>query len=639
MISKRSLNKGGHDMSDYTSKVTQLTADVATIWKLQCKNLYNSKNLGALAVREALQNSIDALTSAVKAKKITSDEAYVKIDFTDKSELSIEDNGIGMDLQTIHDKFLSLGGTTKGQDDMTGGFGIAKAVILGCGDWFSIHTQDNYMDSSFLGKKPIEKVSWLQGTKLSMGNVACGENKVIGDRLEEFKKEILDYIATSEIPYTVYINGKEVRPRFQPSRKSVRSPKVFGITDSIIPDNTKLKINVYKNDRNGSKYMYIRLRGLTQYKMYLGWNSNCDITLDFQTKLDPRSTEYPFSTNREGLKTRYWAITDRIQDKVTKNPISISAGDAYRETLFHNRDKSAEFNRVVANLFSQVDTVALVDSIMKNSDGKSANGGIVNKVQEFQQDIKKKAEEAGVPVPVYVKQKSSDIENPLEYSWLIWEDMAWKGKKVNIKKAMDVIIIWDSILQEMIRNYKNSSISDRLFYPGIIVQDDTLGMCVEKTLPSGEQRQYVMINPFLVPTDLNAGELTMYIMNLASHELAHWVVGSLEAHGETWAYCREAIFNSALPNINNIKQMVNSGKFKQRLKAVGSRNTTPKKTIYNQPFPIDFNGKTIDEVNEIAEDYNINVPEFEFKYANEPIRKMRLIMAIKKAWYKEQEVD
>lgn len=34
-------------MKDYTNKVAELKADVHMIWKLQCQNLYNSKNLGA----------------------------------------------------------------------------------------------------------------------------------------------------------------------------------------------------------------------------------------------------------------------------------------------------------------------------------------------------------------------------------------------------------------------------------------------------------------------------------------------------------------------------------------------------------------------------------------------------------------
>ena len=57
-------------MTDYTTKVAELQADVQTIWKLQCQNLYNSKNLGALAVRESVQNSLDAISKAIKAGQL-----------------------------------------------------------------------------------------------------------------------------------------------------------------------------------------------------------------------------------------------------------------------------------------------------------------------------------------------------------------------------------------------------------------------------------------------------------------------------------------------------------------------------------------------------------------------------------------
>ena len=123
-------------MIDYSKKIPELQANSQMIWRLQCQNLYKSKNLGALAVRECIQNSVDALNKAVKKGLIEKHERYIDIKIQD-STLTITDNGIGMDLKTIHNKFLNLGETTK-QDatENVGGFGIAKAVILGCGMGF-----------------------------------------------------------------------------------------------------------------------------------------------------------------------------------------------------------------------------------------------------------------------------------------------------------------------------------------------------------------------------------------------------------------------------------------------------------------------------------------------------------------------
>ena len=129
-------------MTDYTKKIAELQADVHTIWKLQCQNLYNSKNLAALAIRECLQNSLDAIDKAVRLGQISKEEAFVSISWFG-NDVTVEDNGIGMTIEDLHTKFLTLGGTTKGDENSVGGFGIAKSVILGCGTGFKVETQDN----------------------------------------------------------------------------------------------------------------------------------------------------------------------------------------------------------------------------------------------------------------------------------------------------------------------------------------------------------------------------------------------------------------------------------------------------------------------------------------------------------------
>ena len=108
---------------DYENKVVELSANIHTMWKLQCQNLYNSSNLGALAVRECLQNSIDSIITALKRGEISKGHIDIEVNGDD---MSISDNGIGMDIETIHTKFLTLGETTKNDSENTGGFGLAK---------------------------------------------------------------------------------------------------------------------------------------------------------------------------------------------------------------------------------------------------------------------------------------------------------------------------------------------------------------------------------------------------------------------------------------------------------------------------------------------------------------------------------
>lgn len=618
-------------MTDYTKKIAELQADVQTIWKLQCQNLYNSKNLGALAVRECLQNSIDAIGKAIRKRLIDKYDGLITINFDEFSTVTIEDNGVGMDVQTIHDKFLRLGGTTKGDEDSVGGFGIAKAVILGCGSWFSIETQDNYLCSDDLGKKPVAKVSYRNGTRIVLKDVQTSKNTVVGDDLDLFKYSVLEYVLSSDIPYRVVINGHEYNPWFEKSRKTYRSPATFNISSSMVPDNTKLSINVFKDSNQNSKYLFVRLRGLTQFKQYLGWNANCHIVIDFNSKLDPRSVDYPFSTNREGLKAQYQGILEAIRDKVTQSPLSISANEEFRETLFENSNSDVKKERKISACVSNSSTVELVEEVSKIVSGMQAQGGytqpsVADRVKQYQDQIKDLAAQEGktpaefVKSMVYMAMKS--LDNPLKYSWIIWEDKDWYGKKLNKNKLVDIIILWDSILRTMATHY--SGLDGKVFYPGIIIKKDTMGMCVEKTVGWGEQRCYIMVNPFNIPVEDDT-QTAIYLMGLAAHELSHFVCGSYEAHGETFSYTREAIMNNSLPNMSVITQLVKSGKLRKKVSKVTKDTQSTRKTGSSN----DFKGMSLEDIVNMAKDFDIDTEDYQQKYTSEPILRMRLIMAIK----------
>lgn len=632
-------------MTDYTTKVAELQADVQTIWKLQCQNLYNSKNLGALAVRESVQNSLDAIGKAIKAGQIKEEEAYIHIDF-DSEKLVISDNGIGMDIQTLHEKFLNLGGTTKGDENSVGGFGIAKAVILGCGTGFKVETQDNVLTSEDLGKNPIQKTTFRQGTQITLYGVQTGKHSTIADNPDTFLAAIKDYIFSSDIAVEVLINGQKFESYFTKTVKTRRSPGQFNISSDSIPDNTKLKINVFKDKEDTCKYLYVQLRGLTQFKQYLGWNANCDIVVDFQTKLDPRSTDYPFSTNREGLKAQYQGILESIRDKVSQSPLSIAADDEYKETLYDNVNGSVEQARAISSSVSMKETqeimvelskVVTAASVVKSNkaDGIIPQGGstmpsVLDRVKQYNDTLEDIAEQQGITKAEVIKQMSMDtvkkIDNPLEHSWLVWEDKN-NTKRLNKSRTVDLIIVWDSILRLMAENYKD--LDGRVFYPGVVVKKDTLGLCVEKSV-EGIGRTYVMVNPFEVVGN-NDTEIALYLMGLAAHELSHFVCGCYEAHGETFSYTREAIMNVNLSQLTVITKLIRAGKLKKTLNRLTSKTSQEVKNKCG----IDFIKMSNDEVAQMAIDYGVDVEAYQEKYTNEPILRMRLIMAIKKAYMAE----
>ena len=616
---------------DYSTKIAELSADVATIWRLQCQNLYNSKNLGALAVRESIQNSIDAVSTAIKKNTISAEDARISIRIQDDT-LIIKDNGIGMDLKTLHEKFLSLGGTTKGDENNVGGFGLAKAVILGCGTGFKVETQDNVLTSEDLGKNPIQRSqTYRQGTKITLYGVQTSKTTTIKDNPETFKYTILDYILSSDISIPIYVNGNRYSPYFDTSSaKSRRTPAQFNISSSMIPDKTKLKIWVFKDKSQSSKFLYVRLRGLTQFKQYLGWNANCNIVVDFNTNLDPRSTDYPFSTNREGLKAQYQGILEAIRDKVSQSPLSISSDDEYKETMYDNANSSVELTRAITSSVVNTTTTEIAKELSKVMDGIIPQGGwttpsLSDRANQYNEQLDDLAKTQGITKQQLVKQMTPEqtkaIDNPLEFAWLVWEDKTGEQKKLNKSKSIECIMVWDNLLRLMASNY--AEMNGKVFYPGIVTKKDVLGLCVEKQV-QGNSRTFIMFNPFGVPTGDDT-QIALYLMNLAAHELAHFACGTYEAHGETWAYTREAIFNANLSQLNNIVKLISVGKLRKTL-----IRTTQDKPVDNAQGSTSFASLTLEQVIEQAKQFNVDIQSYQAKYSNEPILRMRLIMAIKK---------
>lgn len=120
-------------------------------------------------------------------------------------------------------------------------------------------------------------------------------------------------------------------------------------------------------------------------------------------------------------------------------------------------------------------------------------------------------------------------------------------------------------------------------------------------------------------------------MGLAAHELSHFVCGCYEAHGETFSYTREAIMNANLSQLIVITKLIRAGKLKKTLNKLTSKTSQEVKNECG----IDFIKMSNDEVAQMAIEYGVDVEAYQEKYTNEPILRMRLIMAIKKAYMAE----
>lgn len=294
--------------------------NVSRAWYMEAKQKYGSYNLGDIAVREGLQNSLDAVLEAMELGQVK--KGLIKIDITeDNRGFTFDDNGVGMSDTDIRDKFLALHGTGKDKQGRFGGFGIAKAVILGphdTADW-TLHTRDNvFSKNAATNFEQIGTGKKRQGTKIS---VNTDEDHVVTHLAKRF-------VETTELPKGVDVtyNGEALKFPFTGLRNRVEF-------SGPVSDSTKMKVTYYPTghevSRDYDKRVVLRLvdkktgAKLTQALQYV-FDSNFKGTLvaDVETTATPGTGDYPLADSRNNLRGRAEAEIEKIVKKHTVDTAS-----------------------------------------------------------------------------------------------------------------------------------------------------------------------------------------------------------------------------------------------------------------------------------------------------------------------------
>lgn len=267
-------------------------ADINRMWELFTKSTYESKDLPLLAVREALQNARDSIDKAITQRKMRKGEGRfdVVVDRAQKA-LIFRDNGLGMNAAILQ-SFLNVGESPKFKEAQekgelnasislgvkkykrgenagdgayyirlngllqfqrpkkssdkklpydyvldyetsgtTGGFGVAKAVILGCSQnrsW-QIRTQDLLVTSTQVEKgQSIETgLPYVEGVELTVFNVphfdrVTYQHREYGQLVENWDRievRIRNLLALNTLPnMTLTLNGEVIPPYFEGRR-------------------------------------------------------------------------------------------------------------------------------------------------------------------------------------------------------------------------------------------------------------------------------------------------------------------------------------------------------------------------------------------------------------------------------------
>ena len=286
------------------------TVDAGRMWTFMTTSMYRDADLPVIATREALQNGVDAIRAAVRAGKLgRRDGRFMVIWDPEQRALIWDDNGLGMDADTIFAKFLSLGTSGKSgatdSGEATGGFGVAKAVILGVSSTFRwrMHTRDNLAESRGLGEEvQVFDAPLRPGLQLTVFDVpgrydsqyvyAQNRSVPILDRLRQL-------LGANDLPdITITLNGDVVPPLF-PRSRGTKIP-----FEGSWGEGTTVVIKGYRRppgDRGGA--YYVRLGGLFQFAMG-GRDLKMDVVVDVTTTTRPGAPGYPLNAARDSFQGR-----------------------------------------------------------------------------------------------------------------------------------------------------------------------------------------------------------------------------------------------------------------------------------------------------------------------------------------------
>jgi len=255
-------------MSDYNEQV-QIPSDFFT------KSLKEYQDWRVAWFRETIQNAMDAKAT--------------RIDFTIKKtkqsiQVTVTDNGCGMDRATLLKGFLTLGGSNKEKNNdcsPIGGFGYAKHIILFAHQSYQICTQD-YIVTGQGNHYSMEKAGRnITGTRITV-TLNPSEN------IQVLKQCCREFVKNTQTAIPITLNKKHLPTNTQ--SYSYHTDTVLGPLHFSEP--------IRQRDMN----LWVRIQGLPMFRYAL--NDTIQKGLVGILDLDGKPTEL-LTANRENFNHQY----------------------------------------------------------------------------------------------------------------------------------------------------------------------------------------------------------------------------------------------------------------------------------------------------------------------------------------------
>jgi hypothetical protein len=306
--------------------------------------------------REVVQNSVDAGCSHMTLGTRENDDGTVTV--------YAEDNGRGMDRDTLLDKFLVLGATTKvGAAGKTGGFGKAKELILLPWLTWRIHTRD--LEAAGNGADyRVRAVPMLQGTRIevTMSADACTTLPAA--------QEFLSRCHIPQVEFSL-VNEND------PDQNTTMNPTSDVGAMTMIGEGSRF-LAYYQEQPRERYYAWVRINGLFMFEIYVG-----SLPGQIMVELQGSSLDILHS-NRDSLRDRgVQREVSEMQERLAKDTSS-----ALRSQKGHVKKKWVQGDKFHASRLSSP-TYLPIDVMNQTGEGKFqlALEALEAIVGEYQQEV------------------------------------------------------------------------------------------------------------------------------------------------------------------------------------------------------------------------------------------------------------
>lgn len=541
-----------------------------------------------LAVRECLQNSSDAIFRRIAKKEITKGQFKVTYD-SGSGTMVIEDNGGGMDANTLQEKFLTLfrsGKSEETEGDSIGGFGVAKAYILGIVDFtkpgagVTMRSQDyecSTKETSEDGTFPIHYgQEFLPGFRLEFSGIDPG-----AWGWSDFTDQMANMLNYSDFggKVDIIVNGdtKDVgkgmaRIQKQPIRDA-------GLPDGVVADAYMPKKEI-RSGKGSNSYVFVRIRSPKYgYSLYhtSDWVSNStkckhDVLLDVACTVRPKHPDYPFNLARLETKGALKTVVNHLGQQLAVDETSM-VRDPDTETEYYTREgresgeKPTSYDEAEAVMESSSELREVAEGLSELRErlvdnGSRGGGGGTGEFAEPEANVR----------GTWTDKTAGAGQSPIGTPFIIQRVKKSKSDKYfkMTAKHLKELMAWEMasriICKELVRARILGAEVGSDWHPGFTLDDEVMACNASTHLPdeladsygvqSNRNGRFLLLNPFFVTPKLDAmrtpEQQADALSALAQHEIAHFLV---EQHNVDYATVLTDIAMTVPPVADEIRSV------------------------------------------------------------------------------------